>query len=157
MNRIYLKDYIIRNNKLNFCDVDLFEFGQADESISICRAKIDCHKCLEEFVLQCFLVFMSEDLFMKSEELGINIGKLENLEEFLFKNDWEEEYQLIPVVSDKMKSLLLKWIDQKTIVKMNLNTLNIDSAIILDKFDSMEQYVVFSTGDYKYLLVRSLG
>jgi len=157
MNKIYLKDYIIKNNKLKLCDIDLFEFGKADESISVCRAKIDCHKCLEEFVLQCFLVFMSGDLFMKSEELGINMGKLENLEEFLFKNDWEEEYQLIPVSSDKIKSLLLKWIDQKTIVKMNLDILKIDSVIILDKLDSMEQYVVFSTNNYKYLLVRSLG
>ena len=157
MNKIYLKNYIIKNNKLNFCDVDLFEFGQSDESISVCRAKTNCHICFEEFVLQCFLAFMSGELFTKSEKLNINIGKLHNLEEFLFKNDWEEEYKLIPISTDKIQSLLFEWIDNKTMIEMNIDILNINSAIILDKFDSLEQYVVFNTNAYKYLLVRSLG
>jgi len=157
MKNIYLKDYIKTNRKLKFYDVNFFEFGQADESINVCRAMLDCHKCFEEFVLQCFLVFMNKDLFMKNEELDINTGKLNNLEEFLFKNDWKEEYQLIPISDAKAKSLLFQWIDSKNIKEMNFDILSIKSAFMLGRFNSMNQYLIFTTSYHMYLLVRQLG
>jgi hypothetical protein len=157
MKNIYLRDYIDKHSKLNFCDVELFEFGKPDESIGVCRTKIGCHKHLEEFILQCFLVLMGGNLFAKKEILDINIGKLHNLNEFLFKMDWRIEYELIPMDTEALKTLLHKWLDEQALISMDLKTDNINSSIMLGAFDSMTQQIIFDTNHYKYLLVRNLG
>ena len=154
---VNLKKYINENSKLYFCDIDLFEFGRADESIGICKAKIDCHISLEEFIIQSFLVFMNEYLFNKNEELDINTGKLHTLEELLFKSDWKEVYELISLDINKVKTLLSKWIDNKTMKEMGLIISDINSAIMLGEFDSMEQNIIFEDNKFRYFLSRGLG
>ena len=75
----------------------------------------------------------------------------------MFKSDWKEVYELIPLDINKVKTLLSKWIDNKTMKEMGLIISDINSAIMLGEFDSMEQNIIFEDNKFRYFLSRGLG
>jgi len=149
---LQLNQYIQNRVKLSFCIMELYEFGKSDESISICKSKLHSHRNLEEFVIQSFLVCMGEDLYMKEEELLINHGKLEKLEDFLFKNNWNKSYTLNSIEID-----LTQWISSEMIEKIDLNLNKINYIYSLNQLEDTEQLLFFQDEDSQYLLSRYLG
>ena len=152
MKDLQLNQYIQNRVKLSFCIMELYEFGKSDESISICKSKLHSHRNLEEFVIQSFLVCMGEDLYMKEEELLINHGKLEKLEDFLFKNNWNKSYTLNSIEID-----LTQWISSEMIEKIDLNLNKINYIYSLNQLEDTEQLLFFQDEDSQYLLSRYLG
>lgn len=156
---INLKEYVSSKKGFYFCKTDLFQFGKPDETILIVRSSKKCDQKIEDFIIQSLLTMCCEDNYMKEEYIDITDKRLVDLEKFLFSFEVgaKEKINLNPIEKDKGVNLLHEWLSENDLKRIDISLNEIEYFVFVDKYDSMEQNIIFEDNKFRYFLSRGLG